>query len=444
MSKRYDSKQADASLLGRPLPFEFSGRTAPNRFLKAAMTERVCTWSTTDIKSRGVPTEKLINLYRRWGEGQFGVILSGNIMIDYDQLEAPGNPIVPFDAPTSGERFEAFQKVAQAATKDGALFIAQISHPGRQVIEQVNNKPLSASDVQLEGSVLGMTFAKPHAATKEDIKHVVDSFAYAASFLEKAGYDGAQLHGAHGYLLAQFLSQTTNRRTDEYGGSLENRARIIIEIADAVRKQTKPDFVLGIKINSVEFQEKGFAPEEAKELAALLEKHRFDFIELSGGTYESLAFVHKRESTKKREAFFLDFADTITPALNKTKSYVTGGLKTVGAMVDALKSVDGVGLGRPVAQEPTLPRDILAGKVTGSIEQIFDQNDFGTTNVVAGTQMRQVGKDTQPFDGSDPKSVEAFKQDMGTWAQSLAADPNNYGYVDVNSIAAVPYGQTTA
>lgn len=129
---------------------------------------------------------------------------------------------------------------------------------------------------------------------------------------------------AHGYLLAQFLSPTTNQRTDNYGGSLENRARLILEIAQAVRSRTKPDFIVSIKLNSVEFQDKGFNAEEAKQLCSLLEQNKFDFVELSGGTYQSLAFAHKRESTKKREGFFLEFADLIAPALSKTKVYITG------------------------------------------------------------------------------------------------------------------------
>jgi 2,4-dienoyl-CoA reductase-like NADH-dependent reductase (Old Yellow Enzyme family) len=160
---------------------------------------------------------------------------------------------------------------------------------------------------------MGMTFEKPRAATAEDIQRIIEGFAHCAEYLEKAGYDGIELHGAHGYLLAQFLSQTTNRRTDKYGGSLENRARLVLEITQEIRKRVKPSFIIGIKFNSVEFQEKGFQPEEAQELARILEENKFDFVELSGGTYEAMAFVHKRESSKKREAFFMEFADMITP-----------------------------------------------------------------------------------------------------------------------------------
>ena len=131
----------------------------------------------------------------------------------------------------------------------------------------------------------------------------------AARDIAEAGYDGIELHGAHGYLLAQFLSQSTNLRTDKYGGSLENRSRLIVEVAQEIRRRTSPNFILGIKMNSVEFQDKGFQPEEAKQLASILEENKFDFIELSGGTYEALGFGHKRESTKAREGFFGKFSD---------------------------------------------------------------------------------------------------------------------------------------
>lgn len=269
---------------------------------------------------------------------------------------------------------------------------------------------------------MGMEFAKPHAASQDEINRVVDGFSHAAEFLEKAGYDGIQLHAAHGYLLAQFLSPTTNKRTDKYGGSLENRLRIILEIAEACRKRVSKEFIIGIKINSVEFQDKGFSPEDAKALCQALEKARLDYVELSGGTYESLAFGHKRESTKKRESFFIEFAEEIVKPLSKTKTYVTGGLKSVGAMVKALDTVDGVGIARPACQEFHLPKDILDGKVNAAIKLKIDDNDFGLTNVAAGTQIRQVGKDQEPIDLSDQQNMDAFMKDMKAWGEKLGGD----------------------
>jgi 2,4-dienoyl-CoA reductase-like NADH-dependent reductase (Old Yellow Enzyme family) len=336
--------------------------------------------------------------------------------------------------------------MATQGKAEGNLMVGQVSHPGRQVEERIQKDPVSASDIQLKGDVMGMKFAQPHAASEAEIADIIERFAHAAEYLEKAGWDGVELHGAHGYLLAQFLAPSTNQRTDKYGGSLENRSRLILEIAQAIRKRTRSDFILGIKLNSVEFQDKGFEPEEAKKLCALLEENRFDFVELSGGTYESLAFGHKRDSTKKREAFFLEFADLIAPVLSKTKTYVTGGFKTVGAMVSALDVVDGVGLARPLAQEPRFCKDVLSGKIKGAIKQQFDENDFGITNVAAGTHIRQIGKDHEPIDLSKGENVEAFKKDMGAWGQKLGGDKEmkEYGYVDITSSEAVPYGTAAA
>ncbi|KAI9851161.1 MAG: hypothetical protein M1838_004370 [Thelocarpon superellum] len=444
-SPRYESDDVDVSPLGQPLPFPFSGQTAKNRFLKAAMTERLSSWDPQKLEARGIPSKGLINAFKRWGEGGFGVILTGNTMIEYDQLEAPGNPIIPRGAPFSGERFEAFAELARQSKKHGSLIISQISHPGRQVQDAVQPDPVSASDVRLEGNVMGMTFAKPHAATSEEIKNIIEGFAHAAEYLHRAGYDGIELHGAHGYLLSQFLSPTTNQRTDQYGGSLANRSRLIMEIAQAIRERVPQSFILSIKINSVEFQDKGFNPEECRELCRELEANRFDFVELSGGTYESLAFAHKRESTKKREAFFLDFAETIAPALKETKIYITGGFKTAGAMVHALQTVHGVGLARPSTLEPSFPNDILAGTVTGAIKQRLDENNFGLTNVAAGTQIRQLARDQQPVDLSNEENVKGFMDDMGKWGEAMGKDKEHkmYGYVDL-SAQPVPYRVATS
>jgi 2,4-dienoyl-CoA reductase-like NADH-dependent reductase (Old Yellow Enzyme family) len=131
-SARLSSDNVDVSPLAQPLHFEFSRKTAPNRFLKAAMTERLSSWDPENFEARGIPSKNLINVYKRWGEGGLGLILTGNIMIAYDQLEAPGNPIIPDDAPFSGERFEAFKELGTQSKKHGSLVVGQVSHPGRQ------------------------------------------------------------------------------------------------------------------------------------------------------------------------------------------------------------------------------------------------------------------------------------------------------------------------
>lgn len=259
------------------------------------------------------------------------------------------------------------------------------------------------------------TFGTPHAATQEEIKSILEGFAHAADYLEKSGFDGINLHAAHGYLLAQFLSPRTNKRTDAYGGSLVNRMRLILEICQEIRRRVQPDFILSIKLNSTDFQEDGFKPAEARELVRLLQDEiGLDFVELSGGTYEHLGLQWTKDSTREREAFFLEFAEMIVPVLGreeerKTKVFITGGLRSVGAMVKALRVVDGVGLGRPATQEPGLARDILQWKVSGAVKpkEPFD-NRSGLGMLAAGMQIRMLSEGKEPFDLSDGEDVEVL------------------------------------
>lgn len=443
---RYEGEDVSPAPLLQEMSFPFSKRTAQNRFLKAAMTERLASWDPSEVEKRGVPSEYLVNLYRRWGKGGFGTILTGNIMLDCVNLESAGNMITPMEPGDLSARLAAYTKLATSAKSEGSLLIGQISHPGRQVEDRLQKDPVSASDIHLDKEIWGMKFAKPHAASKDEIKGLIDAFSNAAYFLWKSGFDGVQLHGAHGYLLSQFLAQQTNKRTDEYGGSLENRSRIIKDISVAIRGRIpiSEGFLLGIKLNSVEFQDGGFTVDECAELCRILETELlFDFVELSGGTYEDVAFEHKRDSTRKREAFFLEFADAISPSLTKTKVFITGGFKTIAAMVKALDTVDGVGLGRPACAEPDFPKMVSNGVIkTGVLRQALDDYDYGLTETVAGTQMRQMARGQVPMDMTDPSNVDAFKKSMEKWEKSLADDFESmgvYGYVDVEGVELRPY-----
>jgi 2,4-dienoyl-CoA reductase-like NADH-dependent reductase (Old Yellow Enzyme family) len=243
---------------------------------------------------------------------------------------------------------------------------------------------------------------------------ITEDFAYAAMYLERAGFDGINLHAAHGYLLAQFLSSRTNKRTDSYGGTLINRMRLLVEICHAIRAGVSPSFILSVKLNSTDFQDDGFKPEDARELVRFLQEEvRLDFVELSGGTYEHLGLEWSKDSTRQREAFFLEFAEMIVPVLGtekerKTKVFITGGLRSVGAMVKALDVVDGVGLARPAA-EPGLASEILGGRVTGAVRprEPFD-NSSGLGILVAGMQIRMLAEGREPFDLSDEGDVKVL------------------------------------
>jgi 2,4-dienoyl-CoA reductase-like NADH-dependent reductase (Old Yellow Enzyme family) len=279
---RVAGPKVDTSPLAEPITFPFSGRTAKNRFLKAPMTERLCHWNKDDepINARGFPSEEYTRLYERWGEGEIGVIVAGNVMIRYDALEAYGNPILCDD---HDNRTAAFRKVSDAAKKNGSLFIAQLSHPGRQGGAALNPNPVSASDVQLKIAWAGNSFNKPRPLSVPEIKDLVLQWGETAALCQKAGFDGVQIHCAHGYLLAQFLSLTTNKRTDEYGGDFDNRSRIVFEIIEEVRRRVPdPGFIICVKINSVEFQPGGQTPEDCRNLCVKLEQANVDFIDLSG------------------------------------------------------------------------------------------------------------------------------------------------------------------
>ena len=247
---------------------------------------------------------------------------------------------------------------------------------------------------------------EPRAATREDIDGVVDGFAHAAEFLERAGFDGIELHGAHGYLLAQFLSAATNHRTDEYGGSLENRLRIIIEVAAAVKKRVGKSFILGIKINSVEFQDKGLAWEETRTICQALEDAGFDYAETSGGTYEGFAFTHAKESTRARENYFVEFAEQFAKAFNRTRVYTTGGFKTTAGMVNVLGSVDGIGVGRAAAQEPDLPKVILSGTASGIEKHAMDEENMSGRIQWAVRQIHQIAQGEEPSDLTDEAVIK--------------------------------------
>ena len=377
--------------------------------------------------------------------------MTGNVDIEYDQLDAIADMVITQKDQTSGPRFEAFKALATAAKAHGSLIVAQVTHPGRQLSSNLRKDTISASAIPLNTAKMpgGRKFATPREATQADIDHVVAGFVHAAEYLAAAGFDGMELHSAHGYLLAQFLSRTSNKRTDKYGGSLRNRTRIVEEIARGVRASpaVPKDFVLGAKLNSVEFQEDGFTPEESRELCTILQDEvAFDFLELSGGTYEELGMNWERESTRKREAFFLEFADLVVPGLGpaprKTKVYITGGLRTVGAMVKALDVVDGVGLGRPAAQEPRIANDILEGRVSGAIRPVNAVEDVSMGLAVAGVQIGQVGRGEEPFDTSDEKAVESYLQDLKKWGADLAADGDKlekYGFPTLTAEQR-PYG----
>ncbi|PKM05032.1 MAG: NADH:flavin oxidoreductase [Gammaproteobacteria bacterium HGW-Gammaproteobacteria-6] len=338
------------------------GAQIPNRFAKAAMTEGLAT-------ADGVPTVELDRLYGLWSDGGAGLLLSGNIQIDRDHLERPGNVII--DREPDAAMQTALSRWAQAATRNGNHFWAQISHAGRQTMKMINPHPKAPSAVKL--GVPGGQFGQPVALEKEEITEIVRRFAQCAAAVKAAGFTGVQIHAAHGYLLSQFLSPRSNQRSDEYGGALENRARLLMDTVAAVRTAVGADFPVAVKLNSADFQKGGFAFEDSLQVVSWLEQAGVDLIEISGGTYEQPKLLgvsgveaeepqHVAASTQQREAYFVDFALAMRERV-KVPLMVTGGFRQKVVMQQALDSggADLIGLGRPMCVMTDAPNQLLAG-----------------------------------------------------------------------------------
>lgn len=343
------------------------GATLNNRIAKAALTERIA-------KADRLPNERHFNLYEHWARNGAGMLLTGNIQVDKRYLESTGNVVVEKNTP-----IEAFQTWTQKVNRYGNHFWAQISHAGRQSSRFSTLRPVSASNVQLKKMGL---FAKPVPLTESGIEDVIERFVFTADFCKRAGFTGVQFHAAHGYLLSQFLSPKTNIRDDQWGGSVENRARILFEIVERTRKVVGTGFPISVKLNSADFQRGGFNEEDSKFVIKALEERGVDLLEISGGTYEMSAMllgVEKRESTKQREAYFLDFAKEIRKDC-KMPLMVTGGFRTLEVCEEALTNdeLDIVGFGRPFLLTSSFPKEFLNGsakKIDPPSFKILDKNN---------------------------------------------------------------------
>ncbi|WP_040698534.1 oxidoreductase, partial [Nocardia vinacea] len=194
-----------------------SGQVLPNRIAKAAMEEGLA-------GDGQLPDERSIALYRRWGGGGAGLLITGNVMVHAEALTGPGGIVLDADSP-----LEPFAAWAQAGKAAGAAMWMQISHPGRQVQANMPGVVWGPSDIAVDVGRHSKRFGKPVAMTTDQIRETIDRFATTAERAELAGFDGVEVHAAHGYLLSQFLSPLVNNRTDEWGGSLENRARLLLE-----------------------------------------------------------------------------------------------------------------------------------------------------------------------------------------------------------------------
>lgn len=339
----------------------------PNRLAKGAMTEGLA-----DPLGRATPRHA--RLYRSWAEGGVGLSITGNVMVDRRYLERPANIVI--DGEQSAEQLAALKAYAQAGQAGGGHIWMQISHAGRQSQKATAAEPVAPSAIG-EVALPGGRFAPPRALTAGEIEDLITRFVHTATIARQTGFNGVQIHAAHGYLLSEFLNPLTNQREDEWGGDLADRARLLLRIIAEVRASVGAAYPIGVKLNSSDFQKGGFSFADCLAVVALLETAGVDLIEISGGNYEQpqmmglegLEPVYQdeamvKESTRQREAYFLNYAAAIRRTVS-VPLMVTGGFRTRAAMLSAVNE-DGIsliGIARPVCIDPDLPKALLAGEI---------------------------------------------------------------------------------
>jgi 2,4-dienoyl-CoA reductase-like NADH-dependent reductase (Old Yellow Enzyme family) len=339
-----------------------SGGVLTNRFVKAAMSE--------GLAEGHAPSEAMIRLYTQWGaEGSLAALITGNIQVDRNHLERAANLVL--DDRHAYSEHRRFERLTGVAQQHGSLLLAQLSHAGRATVASLNPRPLAPSAVQLK--VPGATFGMPQTMSACEIDTVVQQFVTAARLAREMGFGGIEVHAAHGYLLSQFLSPRSNLRTDQWGGSLENRARLLLDVVRAVRTV---GFVLGVKLNASDFQRGGFSLDEAVQVARWLDEAGVDFLEITGGTYEHPVMAGKAAPTfstdsnalhvdaglSYEEAFFSRYSAEIKRSV-RCAVMATGGFRSRVAMEHAVTSgaADLLGVGRPLCIDPGCVRDLLSG-----------------------------------------------------------------------------------
>ena len=329
--------------------------TFKNRIIKAAMSEALA-------NDAGQPSQLHFNLYEAWAKGGLGCAITGNVMVDFRAKNEPGVVVIE-----SERDLAKLQQWAEIGKQHGMVQLIQLSHPGRQCPKGLNKETVAPSAVPFS-PMLATTFGTPRELGEDEILDIIQRFATSAQICEKAGFEGVQLHGAHGYLISQFLSPLTNKRQDQWGGSIENRMRFLLEIYKAVRAATSEQFIISVKLNSADFQRGGITEDEVIAVFKAIDEAGIDLIEISGGTYEAPAMAgakadKRKVSTIAREAYFLDFAENIRKQV-KCHLMVTGGFRTVAGMNAALDSgaCEFIGIARPLAVETDLTDRLIAGQ----------------------------------------------------------------------------------
>jgi 2,4-dienoyl-CoA reductase-like NADH-dependent reductase (Old Yellow Enzyme family) len=385
-------------MLAKPLELP-CGAVLPNRVAKAAMSEQLATLS-------GSPTRAHLRLYEKWARSGCGLVITGNVIVDRGAVSEPRQVVVEDD-----RDIEVLSAWAVAARSGGAHCWMQLNHAGRQIPRTLSTRPVAPSAQEMTSLRGG--FARPRPLTASEIDALIGRFARSAQIAVKAGFDGVQIHAAHGYLISQFLSPLTNRRDDAWGGDPARRRRFLLAVVEAVRGAVGAGVAVAVKLNSSDFQRGGFDEDESMAVVDSLGDAGVDLLEISGGTFEATAMMTGApESTRAREAYFLDYAERVR-ARARMPLMLTGGLRSAAAMETAVRSgaIDVCGLGRPLVLEPDLAQRLLAGEgavSTASPRRVRIPRLAGAGETIWYTeQIHRIGRGRSPRPGRSAEAAMA-------------------------------------
>jgi 2,4-dienoyl-CoA reductase-like NADH-dependent reductase (Old Yellow Enzyme family) len=319
-----------------------NGMTLQNRIVRSATWEGMC-------DADGKPTPKLIAFYRELARGNVGLIMTGYTFVSPEGKQLPGKMGIHSD-----DFADIMKEMTGAVHEDGGKICIQLVHAGGQTdASNAGQKPLAPSAIETDQYP-----ELPAEISGEEIDRITAAFGNGARRAKEWGFDGVQLHGAHGYLINQFLSPLTNQRQDEYGGSIENRCRFLLESYRAIRNAVGPDFPVMIKLNGSDNLAGGLTIEDAVFAAKALDKEGIDCIEVSGGTPASADQTPARTkiNSPEKEAYNLPLARQIRPAV-KCPIMVVGGFRSFEIAEKTIQeSADYISMARPFIREPGLAK----------------------------------------------------------------------------------------
>lgn len=325
----------------------------PNRLIRSATAERMA-------DKEGRPNPKMYTLYEVLSRGGVGLIITGHMYVHPSGKAHPEMTGIYKD-----DLIPDLARLVEIVHDNGGRVVAQINHGGRQSYKGVTPEPIAPSAV--EESLPKDTNLSREMTTNE-IEMLIDAFAQAARRAKEAGFDGVQLHSAHGYLISQFNSPYLNRRSDEWGGSLENRTRFLREVTGAVREQVGDEYPVFVKFGMMDGVEGGLSLEEGAQIVAWMAEMGLDGVELSGGMGGKLITNAKKGiRTEEDEGYFLPFAQAARKVTGLPIALV-GGFRSKSVMEWTLQegTVDFISVCRPLINDPELPDKFREGTLEKS------------------------------------------------------------------------------